>query len=235
MKKYSNEIKVGVFFIVCLIGLLYLTVSTGKFHIKKRGYNIYVVFDDVAGLGKDSPVMINGLEAGRVQGIEFTQEGETKIKLKLLLQPDVKIWDNSKVSIKTLGFMGEKYVHIASFKGKEFIKPQAQLLGKSPLDMEVLLGEAETLSKNINTLAEEAKKLAETLNMTVGENRQSLSRVISNAGEITERLDFTLRKNGKSLDQIIKNLEKISINFEEFSEDIKRRPWKLLFKTKEKN
>ena len=41
-------------------------------------------------------------------------------------------------------------------------------------------------------------------------------------------------ENMPSINNIIASLEKTSSNFEELSADLKRHPWKLLFKTKEK-
>ena len=123
--------------------------------------------------------------------------------------------------------MGEKYVHIKSSEGKGFVKPDSLLVGKTPADMDVLFSEAEILSKNVT-------KLVQNLNETIEENRQSLSKSITNVGEITEQLKLTLKDNEKSLDAIIKNFESTSANLEEFSEDLKRHPWKLLFRTKEK-
>ena len=124
MKKFGNELRVGIFFILCIVGLLYLVLSTGKVHVRDEGYTIFVVFDDVGGLKQNSPVMVNGLEVGRVQNIDVLyDEGKTEVKLKLLIGKGIKIWENPKVSIKTLGLMGEKYIQIASAEGAAFIKP----------------------------------------------------------------------------------------------------------------
>jgi len=217
MRKYSNEVKVGIFFVFCLLGFMYLIVSTGKLHVKEEGYHIYVVFDDIAGMEKNAPVMVNGVEVGRVQDIEVSyDEGSTEVKLKLLIQPDIKIWQDPTVSIKTLGLMGEKYIQIVSPKGAGFIPPGTVLQGKPSMDMDVLLGEAEGLSRdikslinNVDSLTDEVKKLAKNLNYTVEDNQDSISRMI-------------------------KHFEVTSENFEEFSQDVKKNPWKLLFKAKEK-
>lgn len=217
MKKYGNVFMVTIFIIVCLIGLFYLTISTGKLHIKEEGYNIYVAFGDVSGLGKNSPVMVNGLEVGRVQDIKVSySEGRTEVMLKLLIRKDIKIWDDSVVSIKTLGLMGEKFVHISSFEGTEFLKPEAVLRGKPHTDLDVVIEQAQGISEeiegligNVDNLTDEVKGLAKNLNYTVEDNQDRIT-------------------------QILKNLEAASKNFEEFSDDIKKHPWKLLIKTKEK-
>ena len=50
MKKYTNEFKTGLFVLLCILGLVYITFSTGKLDIRNKGYNIFVVFDEVSGL-----------------------------------------------------------------------------------------------------------------------------------------------------------------------------------------
>lgn len=207
MKKITNEFKVGLFVILCLLGLVYLTYSTGKLNVKKEGYHIYVLFDEVAGLEKKAPVMLNGLEIGKVDDIKLSYDNDrTQVMLKLWINKEAKIRENPVIAIKTLGLMGEKYIQIASSGGRDFIEPGATLGGKPYLDLDALLEEAQTISKDIS---QQVNKLVVSLNTTVDENKGNVS-------------------------SIIKNLEVTSKNFEEFSADIKSHPWKLLFKTKEK-
>jgi len=210
MKKYTNEFKVGLFIVICILGLFYLTYSTGKLDFKKEGYYLYVIFNDIAGLEKKAPVMLNGLEVGKVEEIKVLYDNEkTQVMLKLWLDKSAKIRENPVISIKTMGLMGEKYIQIASSVGGNFIAPETILYGKPYLDLDALMEEVEAISKNASLLTEELKKLAVNLNYTVASNQDRIS-------------------------QIIQNLEATTKNFEEFSADIKRNPWKLLFKTKEK-
>lgn len=188
MKKYANEFKVGLFVIVCLAGLAYLVLSTGKITFGKKGYNIYVVFNEVAGLDEKAPVMLNGLEVGKVDDIRFSyDENETLIVLKLWLRHDVKVREDSEISIKTLGLMGEKYIQISSSKNSGFIKPETSIYGKPYADLDTLVASA---------------------NMTMDENKERIA-------------------------AIAKSMEATAKNFESFSDDIRRHPWKLLRKSKE--
>ena len=140
MKKYSNEFKVGIFFIVCVLAFIYLVVSTGKLDIKQGGYHIYVVFDEIAGLDVKAPVMLNGREVGKVENIEISyKNNETKNVLKIWIAEEAKIRQEAQVSIKTLGLMGEKYVQIAANKGDQFLEAGAILIGKSYMDLDILM------------------------------------------------------------------------------------------------
>jgi phospholipid/cholesterol/gamma-HCH transport system substrate-binding protein len=205
--KNTNEFKVGLFVILCIFGFLYLIYSTGKLNIKKDGYHIYVVYDEVVGLEKKAPVMLNGLEVGKVEDIKVSYDNDkTQIVLKLWLDKQARVRENPVVSIKTLGLMGEKYIQISSSEGRDFVKPEAVLQGKPYLDMDELMEHAQSISKEV---MDGINKLLASINGTVEDNKQSIG-------------------------QIIKNLEVSSKNLEEFSDEVKRHPWKLLFKTKEK-
>lgn len=209
MKKmdFNNELKVGLFVILCLIGLGYLVVSSNKSNIKKGGYNIFVTFSDIAGLEEKAPVMLNGLEVGKVDDIDIVyDETGTAIILKLWLEDKAKVREGAVASIKTLGLMGEKFIQISSAGNEGFIKPGATLMGRPYMDIDALLEQAQLMTRDIST---QVNKLVINLNSTVDDNKGSVS-------------------------QIVKNLEATSKNFEEFSDDIKRHPWKLLMKTKEK-
>jgi len=215
--KYGNEFKVGIFVILCIVALAYLTVSTGKLNLKQGGYYIYVVFDDIAGLDTKAPVMLNGREVGKVEDIEISyKDNMTKNVLKLWLSDNAKIRKQAVVSIKTLGLMGEKFIQISSNEGAEFLAPNATLVGKPFMDLDVLMDQAELVAgdidellNNVNSLTDEVKKLTMSLYDTVEGNQDKISRIIA-------------------------NLELTSENIQELTEDIKRNPWKLLHRPRQR-
>ncbi len=213
-KTWTTEFKVGAFVVLCLLGLFYMTYRTGKMDFRSKGYFVYVIFDEAAGLGEKAPVMLNGLEIGRVQFIyPFYEDEATKIKLKLWLQENAKIREGSRISIKMMGLMGEKYIHIASSISDQFIATESILKGEAYVDMDVFI---------------------RNLNYAVEENRQNISQAIENLNKLLVHLNETVGGNQESLARTIHNFETTSQNFEEFSDDLKRNPWKLLFRAKEK-
>jgi len=206
MKKINNEFIVGLFVIFSIVGLLYLTFSTGKVQLNKEGYYIYVVFNDAAGLQKNAPVMINGFEVGKINDIRLSyNNNKTEIMFRLYIDKNARIMENPVVSIKTLGLMGEKYIQITAKEGKDYVKPETVLYGKPFVDLDTLMDQAQVITRDIS---QEVNKLVISLNSTVDNNKGNV-------------------------DNILKNLESASKNFEEFSRDIKSHPWKLLTKTKD--
>lgn len=213
-KEWTIEFKVGLFVVVCLLGLFYMTYSTGKLDIKKKGYSINVVFKENAGLGKKAPVMLNGLEIGKVDDIKPFYEGnKTLILLKLWLEEQARIREGSTFSIQMMGLMGEKYIQITSSENEKFIEPGSTLMGDPYVDLSILIT---------------------NLNKVVEDNRVTLKEAIANLDQVLAHADEVVAGNKDSLARTIKNFETTSQNFEEFSDDLKRNPWKLLFRVKEK-
>lgn len=136
------------------------------------------------------------------------------------------------MTIKTLGFMGEKYVHISSGSSPEFASAGAMLKGKTPSDMDKIMVEAEHLAFQVTEVAKAAQSLALNINTTVSENREILNKLLANSSEVTGRVNLTLKENEDSLNLLLTSLGNAAKNFEEFSADLKLHPWKLLVKTK---
>ena len=110
MFSLSSEAKVGLFVLVGLIILGYMSVQVGKqsFGLKK-GYTVDVVFDNAAGLDRDASVQIAGVEVGRVESIHL-QDGKALVRLRIV--PNVKLEKDTIASVKTHGILGDKYVEL---------------------------------------------------------------------------------------------------------------------------
>ncbi|MFA5271270.1 MAG: MlaD family protein [Candidatus Omnitrophota bacterium] len=191
MKKYGNEFKVGLFIVICLIGLAVITFKTGKVNVKKEGYSLYVTFDEIAGLSKKAPVMLNGFEVGKVEDIQVSDtDDNTKITLKLWIDKKAKVRDSAEISIKTMGLMGEKYIQISSHSGK-FINADTILCGKAYMDIDSLMDQTKILT-------EEAKKLSANLNNTVEGSKDEIAAIIKNleaTSKNVEELTADLKAN----------------------------------------
>ena len=85
MKKYSLETTVGIFVVIGLLCIGYMTIKLGK--IRMFGgdyYTLYAHFSSVSGIRVDSPVEINGIEVGRVEQLNIDQDKQiAMVKLGL--------------------------------------------------------------------------------------------------------------------------------------------------------
>jgi len=138
MKKFDLELAVGVFMIIGIICLGYLSIKLGKMEVfGDKGYEIHAIFSNSGGLKPGSSVVIAGVEVGRVKRIAL-DDYQAKVVLNIPL--NVKIQEDAIASIKTKGLIGEKYVEITPGGADELIEPGGRIRDtQSAIDFEELI------------------------------------------------------------------------------------------------
>ena len=138
MKKFDLELAVGVFMIIGIICLGYLSIKLGKMEVfGDKGYEIQAIFSNSGGLKSGSSVVIAGVEVGRVKRVDL-DDYQAKVVLNIPL--NVKIQEDSIASIKTKGLIGEKYVEITPGGADELIGPGGRIRDtQSAIDFEEII------------------------------------------------------------------------------------------------
>jgi len=211
MININNETKTGVVVVAAALVFLYIFTSMGGGIKKgKNDYKLNVIFDYVSGLEDKAPVKLAGVEVGEVEKVSHTyNDDETKVLVSLLLKGDAKVRQDSKIRISTTGLIGEKYIEITGgSKGSPFVDKGSTITGVDPFEMEELI--------------DMGKSLATRLDLAM----QDLQKLMNDA-------DGLLVDNKADIRAVIVNLKDSSENLKEFSDDVKRHPWKLLIKSKE--
>jgi len=138
MKRYDLELAVGLFMIVGMICLGYLSIKLGRLELfGGKGYEVQAVFSNSGGLKTGSTVVIAGVEVGRVKQVVL-DDYEARVVISLPL--DVKLQDDAIASIKTKGLIGEKYIEITPGGSEELIKSGGLIRETEPaVDLEKLI------------------------------------------------------------------------------------------------
>lgn len=138
MQRKGVEIAVGLFVLVGIAALGYLSVKLGKVEIfGPRGYEVYALFPSVGGLKNGATVEIAGVPIGRVDSIALA---EYQARVTMLVNRKVKLTDDSIVSIKTKGLIGEKFVQISPGGSDKVVPPGGRLREvEAPVDFEELI------------------------------------------------------------------------------------------------
>jgi phospholipid/cholesterol/gamma-HCH transport system substrate-binding protein len=140
MERAKLELVVGVFVLIGLACLTYLSVKLGKLEV--IGGNNYVVeaeFTSASGLKSGASVEIAGVEVGRVKGISL--QGD-RAMVALAIQDGVKLYTDSIASIKTRGIIGDKYVALSLGGGGDPLKAGEKIRDtESGLDLEELVSQ----------------------------------------------------------------------------------------------
>jgi phospholipid/cholesterol/gamma-HCH transport system substrate-binding protein len=140
MERAKLELVVGVFVLVGLACLAYLSVKLGKLEV--IGGNNYVVeaeFTSASGLKQGASIEIAGVEVGRVKDIAL--RGDRAI-VALAIHDDVKLYTDSIASIKTRGIIGDKYLTLSVGGGGDPLKAGEKIRDtESGLDLEELVSQ----------------------------------------------------------------------------------------------
>jgi len=134
------ESVVGIFVVIGLLCVGYMTVKLGKVSLFGDDYySLYARFSSVSGLRVDSPIEINGIEAGRVAQLSIDPEKQVAL-VELKIKKGIEVYDDAIASIKTSGLIGDKFVKIDPGGGGDILKPGGTITETtSPLDIEDLI------------------------------------------------------------------------------------------------
>jgi phospholipid/cholesterol/gamma-HCH transport system substrate-binding protein len=227
MFSISSEAKVGLFVLVGFIILGYMSVQVGQKGLGlKKGYNIDVVFENVAGLDRDASVQIAGVEVGRVESIKL-QDGKALVTLRIT--PDVQLQKDVTAAIKTHGVLGDKYVEIIpGSTGQAFLEPGGhisltergadldKLLSQVALiadDIKVLTGSlskvlaGEKGEKSIGDIIENTRNLTYNLNALIRNNEEHLRAALENTRDLTGNLNKVVTKNDNKITEVLDSLK----------------------------
>lgn len=138
MGRSRVEVAVGVFVILGVLALGYLSIKLGRVELfGGGGYAVVANFPSVGGLKAGSSVEIAGVEVGRVDKIRLVND---EAQVVLLIDNAVKLPDDSIASIKTKGLIGEKYIRISPGGSERIIGPNGRIREtEAPVDLEELL------------------------------------------------------------------------------------------------
>ncbi|MBI2996579.1 MAG: MCE family protein [Candidatus Melainabacteria bacterium] len=176
--RHISEIKIGVFAITGLILLVFGWAFLREFSVQVQ-QKFTVVYDDVVGLTKGSFVRINGLRVGRVDKLTLDTENN-KVLIDARIQiPKVNIPKDSKVYIRTSGYVGDKYLDIVLGMSKVYI-----------MDGEVVLGEP--AFDAFQSLEKVGQILNQIDSKTVGQNIQ----------DVTKNANIAVKKVATASDEV---------------------------------
>ena len=138
MKKFDLELSVGIFLLIGILCLGYLSVRLARMEVLgEGGYDVYATFTNVGGLKNGASVVIAGVEVGRVKSVAMV---DYEAKVILTLPNTLEIQEDAIASIKTKGLIGEKFVQITPGGADEILKSGDRIRDTLPaLDVEQLI------------------------------------------------------------------------------------------------
>ncbi|MGYP003609065999 len=138
-----RETAVGLFVLFGLVCVAYLTIKLGKMEVfSQQGFELSANFDSVSGLRVGADIEMAGVPVGRVVSIGLDPDPvRNQAVVRLRLDKDLKLSDDSIASIRTSGLIGDKYVSL-SRGGSEHVLAAGDTITEteSAVDLGSLIG-----------------------------------------------------------------------------------------------
>ncbi|MGB3400018.1 MAG: outer membrane lipid asymmetry maintenance protein MlaD [Candidatus Deferrimicrobiaceae bacterium] len=140
MKRLNIEMAVGLFVLLGICCLAWLSVKLGKLEIMGGDYvPVHAEFASVSGLKQGVSVEIAGVDVGKVESITLNDH---KADVLMKIRTGVRLSEDTIASIRTRGLIGDKYVNLSPGASDRLIPPNGKIREtESAVDMEQLIGD----------------------------------------------------------------------------------------------
>ncbi|MCO6508095.1 MAG: outer membrane lipid asymmetry maintenance protein MlaD [Snodgrassella sp.] len=143
MKKNSLEMLVGLFVLIGIVAILFLSfrVAGGNgIGSAQPSYTVTASFNDIGGLKAQAPVKIAGVVIGRVDKIVLdTKDYQAKVTLKI--DKKYQLSTDTSAQILTSGLLGDQYIGLSPGGDPDNLTDGSEIyLTGSALVLEQLIG-----------------------------------------------------------------------------------------------
>lgn len=207
MKGVSSELKVGLFVIIAIVAMLYMTFRVENISLfgEQKGNIIYIYFDSISGVDKKAQIRLAGVKIGTI--LDIILDNNNRVKVIANIDKDVKIREDSVALIKAKGLLGEKYIEITGGSEKaKFLKDGDTLMNsKTPPDIDEAIA-------NINAVLSDIKAVTASLKNVFGgeEGEKGIREIFDNIKELSYNLNNIVIKSGKDVDRVMQNITELA-------------------------
>ncbi|MDA9793202.1 MlaD family protein [Bacteriovoracaceae bacterium] len=210
-----NELKVGFLTILAIASLAIVSLKLTQ---NQSGFGEYVEYksyiENASGIFPRTSIKVAGINSGRIKSIQLHNR---KALITFEILKKIKLSDGSNLKIRSVGFLGDKYIDLdpGAFNGERL--PSGSLVeAKTGGGLEDLAKDASSIMKDVKGIVASLKESMED------ENRQNvIKQIISNikdfsedAKKITKSLKDATAGEDSSLSRILTNIEKTSEQLE---------------------
>ena len=141
MNTAKLEMMVGIFMVIGILCLGYVSIKLGKMELVGGDYyTVSAGFDSVSGLKPGARVEVAGVEVGTVDRITLDAKSGDRALAYLKIKTGVKITDDVIASVRTSGIIGDKFIKLKPGGSERILKNNDQIREtESAIDIEELV------------------------------------------------------------------------------------------------
>ncbi|MDD4001654.1 MAG: MlaD family protein [Bacteroidales bacterium] len=222
--KIKTEYKIGVIGLITILVLYFgIMFLKGKdlFNVET---SYYAVFDDVSGLYKSNYIYLNGMKVGYIKDINMLDQSGKKFVVWIAVSGDVKIPDDSKLSIFSSDMLGSKALKInmgiskTSFEKKDTITSDIEngMIDQLANNITPIVVKLNSVMTNLDTLIVSVNNVMDSKTQAnIKASMESIKNSTQNIEHITLNLDKVVESERNKIKTILTNAESITNNFKE--------------------
>lgn len=202
------EIRVGAVVLLAGVILVIGTMWFQRFQLTEKRYHFFVRFAEVGGLVAGDPVFINGVERGKVEDIDLRDDD---VVVEMGVRDGVAIPDNSKVSLQSVGIMGEREVIIRRGGSPGMIAEGDTLNGVLLMGLGEVMGETGDIIDEVQTVLQNLREITESLNAdgTLRDGVEDFAATGKNLRRMTESNQALLNRSLSSLESATSKFDRL--------------------------
>jgi phospholipid/cholesterol/gamma-HCH transport system substrate-binding protein len=209
MSNLGVEFRVGLFTLLGIAVLIFavFVLSPDLFDTEDKE-TYYTTLNDASGILPKTHVKTNGVIIGKVASVELLLNS-TKVTMEI--DAAVKIPVGSTAEVRTVGFLGDKFIEIQRTAQQGFIAPGSEIpRSTSGMELNDLVAIAGSIAKDV-------KAITENLSDVLGgeEGNKSLHDIVGNIRDFTSDAKGILEENRRDVRAIVENMEKFSTSLNE--------------------
>ena len=192
MGKQLRETLVGIFIVVGIVVFIILyTWLSGRIGLRNTS-DVIVYFDDVTGLRIGDPVLVYGLDKGKVKSLRIDSGG---VRTVLAIDRNLRLAKDSEIAIRSVSYVGsDRYVKITPGTAEEtadvyYGRSEALDLESAAAQFDTLMGLIKKFDLEEFNLEKIADKLSRDLNRHVAALTDMMKEPTEKVQHAAESLD----------------------------------------------
>ncbi len=205
-----NEFKVGLLALATIASVIVMSIKVTS---NQSGFGEYITYRtiirDASGIFPKTPIKVAGINAGRIKQIELA-DNNAVITFEVLQK--VTITKDSQLTIKSVGFLGDKYIEIKIGDSTQRLETNGFISSKEGGGMENLVQDASVILADVKDVVRSLKDSLAPANEEPPINKilEDVKELLENTKVATASLKRMMTGNEERVNNMIANLEQFS-------------------------
>jgi phospholipid/cholesterol/gamma-HCH transport system substrate-binding protein len=206
--KNTLETRIGLFVALTVLAAAIILERVGSFEFFQRGRQVNALFSEIQDLKIGDRVKMAGVEVGRVQSIQLTNN---KVLVVMKVRPAAEIKTDSAATIKFMGLLGQNFVAV------DFGTPRGEPLKDNQFIATTEQADLSAIMQKLDDVASGVQKMTESftgfkidtflgpLRDFIANTKDPLTATISNMQTMTFEVSTQIRQGKGTLGKLLKD------------------------------